>query len=107
MDGAVYVLGHSMQDVTDEGEEQSRGQHSTLWDALLEGPLFAQVLFYLDFGFPVMIVLSNPFVHLPSNTKLAQFRFFRPSFHTLSNAFSRPIHTASVRFLSWKASSVA
>ena len=33
-----------MQDVTDEDEEKSRGQHSTLWDALPEGSLFAQVL---------------------------------------------------------------
>ena len=31
---------------------------------------------------------------------------FRPSFHTLSNAFSRSIHTASVCFLSWKTSSI-
>ena len=34
-----------MQDVTDEDEEQSRVQHSTLCDALPQGPLFAQMLF--------------------------------------------------------------
>ena len=68
------VLGHLMQDVTNEDEEQSWGQHSTLWDALPEDPLFGQV-FFLDFCFPVVHVLSSPFVHLPSNTTLAQFQF--------------------------------
>ena len=64
-----------MQDVSDEDEEQSWGQHSTLWDALPEGSLLAQVLLYLDFCFPVVHVLSNPFEHSPSNTTLVQFQF--------------------------------
>ena len=36
---------------------------------------FAQGLFYLDFCFPVVLVLSSPFVQPPSNTTLAQFQF--------------------------------
>ena len=64
-----------MQDVTDEDEEQSRGQHSTLWDALPEGSLFAQVLLYLDFCFSVVHILSSPFEHSSSNTTLVQFQF--------------------------------
>ena len=39
------------------------------------GSLFAQVLLYLDFCFPVVHVLSNPFEHSPSNNTLVQFQF--------------------------------
>ena len=47
----------------------------TLWDALPEGSLFAQVLLYLDFCFPVVHTLSSLFEHSPSNTTLVQFQF--------------------------------
>ena len=60
-----------MQDVTAEDEEQSRGQHSTLWDALPGDPLIAQVLVNLDFCFPVGYALSDLFVHSHSSTTLA------------------------------------
>ena len=63
----------------DAGRHRWRwGQHSTLQETLPEGSHFAQVLFYLDFGFSVMHVLSSSFVRSPSNTTLAQFQF-----HTL------------------------
>ena len=105
VNGFLYVLGHSMQDVTDEDEEQSRGQHSTMWDALSEGPLFAQMLFYLGFGFPVVHELSSSSCILPATPHWHNFNF-RPSFHTLSKAFSRSIYTVCVCFLSWKTSSI-
>ena len=75
IDGSMCVLGHAMQDVTDGDKEQSWGQHCTLWRTLPEAPLFAQVLFYLDFCFSVVYVLSNQFVHLPIIATLVQFQF--------------------------------
>ena len=37
--------------------------------------LFLLVLFYLDFGFPVVHLLSSSFLHSPSNTTLMLFQF--------------------------------
>ena len=76
-----------MQDVTDEDEEQSLWQRFTLRDALPEGPLLSQVLFHLDVCFPVMHVFSNPFVHLSSNTTLAQFQFRTFFLHLVKSLF--------------------
>ena len=71
-----------------------------------------RVLFLLrccfNWTFAFLLCIYCP-VHLnilPATPHWYSFNF-RPSFHTLSNAFSRSIHTASVCFLSWKASSIA
>ena len=61
--------------------------------------------FIWTFAFLLCIYCPIHLYILPATPHWCSFNF-RPSFRTFSNAFSRSIHTASVCFLSWKASSI-